>query len=477
MVTGKSHKPTRFARFVLYPLGAVFFLFVLIIILTLASGYRFTYQNGRVGLTKTGMLIITTRPFDALVSINNKATKYRTSFYLLPTKIAGLNPGEYDVELSKNGYRTWKNKMAITPNMVTWANYVLLFAEKLNIAPIDVPGGKVIARSENGRHILFSDTTKNVFGLKSLDTNNLSVRNFWPQATPLEPWLLEPQILTAEYSVNSDRVLLRVTNGSRTEYVVADASSNQPKLIHLNTTLKQDFTNAWWSKINDSEMYLQTKNGISLVNVNDTTLVKPLASDVVTFHVDESRQIFYVEKNQTGTYSVIRMNLDGNNKTTVVDSVAPAKAFKLGYSNQNSILTVLNIDTGDLTAYYLGNSNKKYSVKLSGGAVDFSWYKNGQMILYFGKDFIKRYDLEKSKEIDVRLIESPQRVEWYFDENHYLVTGTSDVYEIDYDGTNKVPISESSVTVSVLDQLNNNIIFANKNESGKGIFSKYVSEF
>ena len=476
MVTGKPHKPSRFSRFVLYPLGGVVFFVVLTVVLTLANGFRFTYTNGKIGLIKTGMLIVTTRPFDATITLNGKLTKYKSGFYLLATKISDLKPGNYDIEIAKKGYRTWRDTLEIKPNMVTWANYILLFAEKLNISKIDVPTGNVIAKSENGRHILFSSSTDK-FSLKSLDSNNLSVKDFWPTTSPAETWLASPQITSAEFSPSSDFVLLRVANGTRTEYVVSDASANTVKLIHLNTTLGQDFDNAWWNITNDSELYLQTKSGISLVGINATSLPSPIVISPISFKVDESRQVFYVSKNDSGTYSVDRMNIDGSNKATIVPSVVTSKLYKLGYSSQSSMLTVLNNDTGDLTAYYIGNSNKKTSVLLSGGVTSFGWSKNGEYLYYYGKDFVKRYDFTKNKEIETHLDNIPSSLRFYFDENHYFLTNSKGDYIMDADGSNVVPISESPTSTTVLDTGNYNTIFATKDLSGKETFLKYISEF
>lgn len=476
MVTGKSHKPTKFTRLVLYPLGAVIFFVVLSIILILANGYRFTYNSGKVGLTKTGMMIVATRPYDAQIIIDGKKTKRNTGFYLLPTKLTGLKPAKYNIEISKSGYRTWKNTLEVKPNMVTWANYLLLFAEKLNISKQEVPTGDIIAKGDNGRHILFASTAGK-FDIKSFDTSNSDVKNFWPEITPVETWLISPQIVSAEFNQSNDRVLLKITNGTRTEYVVVDASTNQPRLIHLNITLKQDFEDAWWSISNNTEIYLRTKSGISLVSVTGTELPTPLLTSAVSFKIDESRQIFYVSQSMKGLYSISRMDLNGNNKSVMVDNILPSKSYNLGYSDQNNILTVLNDDTGDLTAYYIGNSSKKYSIKLSSEVVSYRWSKDGEFLYYFGDNFIKRYEWDKSKETNITFDKAPLSIEWYFDENHYLIIDSAGIYIMDFDGSNIVPISETEASFYLLDKSNNNIVFTTKDDLGKETFYKFVSEF
>lgn len=228
---------------------------------------------------------------------------------------------------------------------------------------------------------------------------------------------------------------------------------------------------------NNNEVYVSGPNGISLVGVSDTALPSPIAVGVVSFKVDESKQIFYISKNDAGTYALSRMNLDGGNKIVLAESVAPAKSYKIGYSSSSNIISLLNYDSGELTAYYIGSATKKYSLKLSGGVRSFGWSSNGQKLYYFGKDFIRRYDWEKNKEIEVPMKETPLEVSWFFDEHHYLVHDAKGIYEMDSDGSNIVPISETPTAFYALDLGNTNIIFASKDTSGKINYSKYIAEF
>lgn len=477
MVTGKHYKPSKFTRFVLYPFAGLVFLAVLTVILIMANGYRFKYNSGKVTLVKTGMLIVTSRPFDGQIVLNDKNTKYRAGFYLLPTRISGLAPGFYNVEVKKTGYRNWENRLEITPNMVTWANYILLFADKLNVNKINVPAGHEVARSQNGRHILYANATQVGFELKSMDTNSLAVKDFWPQSGITDTWLVQPKILSSQYSTNNDRVLLTIQNGDKTQYVVADGTGSQPKLVRLSEVFAKQFDMGWWSLTNNSELYLRESGNVYLVNINDTVLQAPIATNVISLYISEARLILYVTKSPASVYTLNKMNLDGGQKEAIVESIVPSRSYQLGYSSQNNVVTVLNNDTGLLDSHYIGSGAKKYSLKMSDGVLGFGWSKNGQKLNYWGKDFVKRYDWEKNKEVTASLPGTILSLEWYFDENHYIVTSDKGVYVIDYDGANKVDMSDTVTTLSVLDQGNNNIIFTTKAADGSTTSYKYISEF
>lgn len=477
MVTGKPQKPSKFARLVLYPLAAVVFFALLTIVLALASGYRFDYQDGKITVEKTGMLVVATRPFDASITLDGELFKHRTSFYLLPTRISNLLPGNYALEIAKEGYRTWKTTVEVTSNMVTWANYVLLFPNELEVEDLVTPVGKVIAEAQNGRSLLYSglDDDGN-FSLKSLNSGNLSVTDYWPSTVQTESWLVTPNVLKATYSENSDMILLKLANGDRVEYVISSISNGEVVLKHLNSTFAQNPVDVWWSKASNNKIYIQTSLGISLANIDDTSVAAPILTDVISSDYIE-KKIYYVGSSDEGVYTLGEMSADGGNQRLIAEDIAVSDSYSFGYSDTEDVLVVLNNDTKILTAYYIGEGGKNASLELSDGVTSFAWSENGEKIYYYGADFIKRYDWEKNKEIAVALTVAPVSVEWFFDENHYLITTENSLYIMDYNGSNVVVLADFATAVVVLDKSNNNIIYSSTDSAGTFSYHKYIAGF
>lgn len=477
MVTGKPQKPSNFVRLVLYPLTAVVFFALLSVVLALASGYRFDYKDGKVTIEKTGMLVIATRPFDASITLDGELFKHRTSFYLLPTRISNLLPGNYVLEIAKEGYRTWKATVEVTSNMVTWANYVLLFPNELEVESLVTPVGAVIAEAENGRNMLYSGIDENGnFSLKSYNGGNLSVTDYWPAAAQTEPWLVAPKILKATYSENGDMVLLKVANSDRVEYLISSISNGEVILKHLNSTFAQDPTDVWWSRTSNNKIYIKTSLGISLANIDDTSIAAPILTDVISSDYIE-KKIYYVSSSDEGVYSLGEMSADGGNQRLIAEDIAVSDSYLFDYSDTEDVLLVLNGDTKILTAYYIGDGGKNASLELSNGVTSFAWSENGEKIYYYGADFIKRYDWEKNKEIAVALAAAPVSVEWFFDENHYLITTKNSLYIMDYNGSNVVVLADYTTTVVVLDKSNNNVIYSSVDSDGVLNYYKYIAGF
>ncbi len=88
-----------------------------------ANGYRFDLSGNGTGNVKflegTGLLVATSRPDGARVSINGHLTTATNN-------TINLAPGQYDVEITKDGYLPWKKKITIKKGLVSEANALLL---------------------------------------------------------------------------------------------------------------------------------------------------------------------------------------------------------------------------------------------------------------------------------------------------------------------------------------------------------------
>lgn len=92
--------------------GIVVFLAAAPTILFLAQGYGFDWKTGRV--TKTGTLVVKTEPRAASVYLNGVEIKNA------PLVKRFLPAGEYQIEIKKAGYHSWKKQIRIHEQQVTF---------------------------------------------------------------------------------------------------------------------------------------------------------------------------------------------------------------------------------------------------------------------------------------------------------------------------------------------------------------------
>lgn len=100
------------ARFTLIAFGVIIFAVLGPIIILTARGFRYDFSENR--LIRTGTIVIKTDPRKALVFINNieaSDTPFVKRFLL---------PGEYPIEIKKDGFRTWQKRVAIHEQQVTY---------------------------------------------------------------------------------------------------------------------------------------------------------------------------------------------------------------------------------------------------------------------------------------------------------------------------------------------------------------------
>ena len=86
-----------------------------ILAIRFAQGYRFNFlnfSNSRQVMHGTGLLVANSFPSGAQVFLNGKLTSATdTTLY--------LDPGKYEVEISRDGYTPWKKNITIEPELVT----------------------------------------------------------------------------------------------------------------------------------------------------------------------------------------------------------------------------------------------------------------------------------------------------------------------------------------------------------------------
>jgi hypothetical protein len=120
-------------KITLYVMTAVFLAVATTIVILYGRGYNFSFINGKIGISGTGLLAATSQPDSAGIYIDDHLTSATNNTVSLP-------PGEYNVKIAKSGYSTWSKRIKIEKEVVS-SVYALLIptAPKLdNITNIGV---------------------------------------------------------------------------------------------------------------------------------------------------------------------------------------------------------------------------------------------------------------------------------------------------------------------------------------------------
>jgi len=172
-----------------------------------AQGYRPTRQGTIKG---TGLLNANSFPTGAEVYINGKLTTATDT-------TLNLDPGEYQIELKKDGYHPWSKTLILEPELVVQTN-AQLFPTSPTLAPLTYTGAISPIPAPDGNQVVFavasaSASTKNGLYVQDLSSGTLSLGKSSRQIALTTP---EYDYTKAQYtySPNGSEVLVAFNNGN-----------------------------------------------------------------------------------------------------------------------------------------------------------------------------------------------------------------------------------------------------------------------
>lgn len=172
----KSMKKIKFPRIkkqVIIPIAIVILLTLATVLVVLyGKGYRPNFKKGEPTITKTGLLVAKSDPDGAQVAIDGHLTTATNNTLNLP-------PGEYTIQITKDGYFPWNRKVKIEQEDVTEVDASLFpIAPRLDsistlgvINPLIDPSGTKIAFQIASQ----SAAKKNGIYILNMSTNTVSV--------------------------------------------------------------------------------------------------------------------------------------------------------------------------------------------------------------------------------------------------------------------------------------------------------------
>jgi hypothetical protein len=412
----------------------------------MASGYKPFWNGGKLTFQKTGMVIITTKPAGANVYMDGKYTKQQTIFTFLSVTVKNLKPGNHILKIVKAGYQPWQEKVAVKASLVTFENYVLLFQNKL--VPQEnksLEKYTEVAASPNNKYVLFSAVDSSAdTNLYLYDTSARSIRKIWPtNKIQSAAWLQNPQVVSASFSNDNNKILLTLKNGTVNNYAVLDISGNQPVYAYVINQSELLNSKIVWNPQNSNELMALNNGNLYRITLGAAGLVSDnlIENEVVDFAIEANGYVYFVVNNKSD-YALDKMLTNGNNETVIASPVDKSSSYTFAYSIQRDIIAVLPSDTKSLNAYYKLN-NQSSTLLLANNIDNMVWSKDGNYLVFYNKNGAKLFDWSKTKETEINGLSNITSMEWYYDNNHFLVDQAGNLSVIDVDGSNKINIDSN----------------------------------
>lgn len=213
------------------------------------GGFRMT-ENGITG--GTGLLSVNSFPTGAEVFIDGKlVTATDDTLY--------LEPGDYSVEIKRDGYNSWMKNMTIEEELVTQTN-ARLFPIAPSLTPLTFTGVQNIYPSPDGTKVLYysaSASAERKNGLYVLELTDSPI-SFQRGPKQIAEDANGFDLSTAKFIWSPDSTEIMMIDGEKQLMLQADRLQNLLELPDIFPTRKQILTD--WEK----EMYIRERQYLEL---------------------------------------------------------------------------------------------------------------------------------------------------------------------------------------------------------------------
>lgn len=207
------------ARIFFFLAGLIVVPVATVLVVMFARGYRPDFEKKEI--LATGLLVAHSYPESAQIFIDDRL---RTA----TNATINLAPGQYEVEIKKDGFHPWKKYLAVETEVVTRAT-ATLFPSVPGLKQITTDGAVLPVLSPDGSKVVY--TSPNYKNLYILDLNEspLGLINRDPRLLSTFPG----QIIRLQWSPDSRQILAGFSSASPSGYLI-DASGQQSRNVSAN---------------------------------------------------------------------------------------------------------------------------------------------------------------------------------------------------------------------------------------------------
>jgi hypothetical protein len=322
-----------------------------LVLLYQAKGYGFG-KNGQI--IQNGLVYISSSPSPATIYLNGIKNNAQTNARL------GLPAGEYTVQLTRTGYRSWQRAVGVEGGSVERFNYPFLFPQKLITTTVQTYAEQpnLVIQSPNRRWLLIqqlgSDTTFDMFDLSTPKLLKSTPETIPASLLPASPSTSPAAWQMISWSTDNIHVLLdRIGDGSN-DYILFDTqapdqSVDLTKALNLNNATAPAFDN---NSYNQYYLFDQASGTLTTATLANPQPV-PVLEHVLAYKTYGNSNVLYVTDYQATAGSVLVRWLQGSNTYTLRQLQSGATNYLLDLTQYGGNWYVVAGDSsGDKTYVY-----------------------------------------------------------------------------------------------------------------------------
>lgn len=431
----------RKKRYIVIGILAFFFCISAPLIIFYSLGWRLDFKTFTI--SQPGIFYFKVFPGSVKVAVNKKIKK--TDFFFNSAMVENLSPGKYDVEISKDGFYSWKKKLQISKGEATEAKNIVLFPKNPQVKIVSENIDEIFM-SLNGRILILKETddgTKD-WALKMIEPKNgvksilAEEKDFLAKAGIKSANVLSAEIKEIKFSENERTALIKLSitekqKIARNHYFLLETDNSPPSLTFLDF-LGQNVIKAGFNPINDKKLaviYSKTKPAQTIMTEADLSLMKFTSVEIpdVLDYVGFAGNYYYL--NDSGFIykadAFLSLPNKMNAKPLDIQSSAVYKIEATSFGvliKENNALYYLNSGSGEIKKI----SDNAGNFSLSKGVYKAAYWNNEINVLFLDKE---NYQPQKKTEEEILIAKYNNKISdlsWLND--FYLVFSVNDQIKI-----------------------------------------------
>lgn len=459
--------PSLVVRLTLYPLALILFLLISAYVVFISAGYEIKLEDGQIKTSKTGIIIVATRPGEAKVTLDGEVYDKKTSsisFFKL--KINRMAPGEHHLVVERDGYETWEGDVNVEAGFVSWLDYLILVPMERKADPYNISGTieSTITSRDQKRILVYSlDKTQNIYSFWQINTENKQQEKIY------EAKLNSGETISlVSYSNNNSRFLYAKTDKSKkVSYITAEAKANGSS-SNISSLFSNGATNYTYSPYNENELYFVRDKNLYKVNIPDKSQTAVLAKDVVGIYPN-SRNLLMIQKSDDN-YGLWQVGNNGD-LHNIIKSLPAAKEYKVSYLESQKLYLIHNLDDQDLILY--GNEIKNPTLETIAKKVEsYTVSPNEEKVGFLSNGVYRVYDLKKEQYFNAIQSKDIKIVDWFSDSANLLYATNTGIYMVNFNGYYNVSLFPAlNPDITLATEVGHNIYFTSDTAGDVDLYS------
>lgn len=301
------------------------------LIIRLAQGYKPDLDNG--GLKPTGLLVATSEPDAAQLFVDGKL-KSATNTTI------NLTPGQYEVEIKKDGFFPWKKTLTLKKELVSKTD-AFLFSAYPDLKVLTFTGANNPLLSPDGGKVAFSVATASA-GKKGVWVLDLTDRALGFNREPRQ--ILKNSITgggrnfsQAEYEWSPDSKQLLVILGKEVFLVEANRLTETKDLVNISRSLR--LTKVNW----EEEKKLKYEAKVSKLPKKLLEILEDAVEDI-QFSPDENKILYTATASASIPSKIITPSLPGASDQTESRTIEAGGLYVYDLKEDRNFLIPINLD-------------------------------------------------------------------------------------------------------------------------------------